>query len=586
MFKTIQRIIQWTGKYKKRLYLGVVCSFLASLMTAAPTMVAAYMLGKVIESYWAGTVIEADAIWKSAVAMIGFILLRFLFAYWKAVLQESIGSEVAAQQRIHLGNVLKRVSLGYFGENSIGDILAGITTELSALELHSMKMVDVVLNGYIHFFAVVLCLVFYSPLAAVFSIVGVVLSALALYGIHWKSRKNAPVSDKATQVMSGAAIEYIRGLSIVKSFGQEGASMRNMKEACHALKCTRIQVEKGFVPLNCLHLLSLKTASMGIVLICAWQTMQSDMTLSVFLMFLLFSFILFGSVENINDASHIFGVVNSAMDRLEALEHATFIDEDGKDIKISSYDIQFRDVSFGYDDRLILNDLNFVIPQKTTTAIVGPSGSGKTTLCHLIARFYDVNSGEILVGGRDVREFTCDSLLKNISMVFQNVYLFRDTIKNNIRFGNPNATEEEIISAAKAARCHEFIMKLPEGYDTIVGEGGSSLSGGEKQRISIARAMIKNAPIIILDEATASIDPENEHLIQEAISELTRGKTILIIAHRLATIEDADQILVIDHGTVAQKGTHEQLIKEVGTYQEFVKIREQAEGWSIVSLHS
>ena len=255
------------------------------------------------------------------------------------------------------------------------------------------------------------------------------------------------------------------------------------------------------------------------------------------------------------------------MNKLEALENVNYIDQDGTDIKPATYDIEFRDVSFGYDSRIVLHDLNFKIPQNSTTAIVGPSGSGKSTLCNLIARFYDVNSGTITIGGTDIRRFTCDSLLKNISMVFQNVYLFRDTIKNNIKFGSPDATDEQIIAAAKAARCHDFIMALPDGYDTVIGEGGSSLSGGEKQRISIARAMLKDAPIVILDEATASIDPENEHLIQEAISALTHGKTIITIAHRLATIENADQILVIDGGTVAQRGTHKELLQQEGTYK-------------------
>lgn len=305
------------------------------------------------------------------------------------------------------------------------------------------------------------------------------------------------------------------------------------------------------------------------------------MSLTFFLMFVLFSFVIFGSVESINDAAHTLGIVDSAMNKLNALGNVKYIDQNGKDISLTHYDIEFQNVSFGYDSRVVLHDLNFTIPQNTTTAIVGPSGSGKSTLCNLIARFYDVNEGTITIGGVDIRELTCDSLLKNISMVFQNVYLFRDTIRNNIKFGSPDATDEQIIAAAKAARCHDFIMALPDGYDTVVGEGGSSLSGGEKQRISIARAMLKNAPIVILDEATASIDPENEHLIQEAISELTHGKTIITIAHRLATIENADQILVIDGGTVAQKGTHKQLLNQKGTYQEFIKIREQAEGWRI-----
>lgn len=581
MFKTMKRIIRWAGRYKKRLYLGSVCSFFSSLATAIPTMVAAYALDKAIQAYWTNTAIEPALIWQTLWIIVGSIALNFLLSYARAVLQESIGTEVAAGQRIHLGDVLKRVPLGYFSQNSVGDILAGVTTELSVLELQGMKMVDAVINGYAKFIATVLCLIFFSPAAAAISVIGVVFSALALHGISRHSEKTAVVAHEAVENMSGAAIEYIRGLSIVKSFGQEGASTQSFRSANKALKDIRIGIEKGFTPFNCLHLFALKLASMGIVFICAWQAAQGQMSMAFFLMFVLFSFVMFGSVENINDAAHLLGVIDSAMDKLEALENAEYIDQDGTDIKPTSYDIEFKDVSFGYDDRMVLHDLNFTIPQNATTAIVGPSGGGKTTLCNLIARFYDVNSGTITLGGTDIRIFTCDSLLRNISMVFQNVYLFRDTIKNNIKFGSPDAADEQIIAAAKAARCHDFIMALPDGYDTVIGEGGSSLSGGEKQRISIARAMLKDAPIVILDEATASIDPENEHLIQEAISALTHGKTIVTIAHRLATIENVDQILVIDGGTVAQRGTHKELLEQEGTYKTFIKIREQAEGWRI-----
>lgn len=582
MFRSISRIIKWTGGYKRRLYLGVFFSFFISFATAGPTMVTAWALGQVIESWWAQLPLPEGVVLKAAAGIVFFILLRFLLSYWKAVFQESIGSEMAARQRLRLGDVLKRVSLGYFAENRIGDILAGLTTELSALELQSMKMVDAVLNGYVQLLAVVLCLAFFSPAAVLPAVLGTLLSALALAGIRRRSSETAPLSHRAVEDMSGAAIEYIRGLAIVKSFGQEGASSARFRNACRELKDINIRIEKGFVPYNCLHLLALKLASVGLVFICAWQTYSGTMGLSTFLMFILFSFIIFGNVENINDAAHVLAIVDAAMDKLEHLEQADFIDEDGSDIVPASCEIQFNHVSFRYDNREVLHDISLIIPPHTTTAIVGPSGSGKSTLCNLIVRFFDVNEGAVTVGGIDIRKFTCDSLLKNISMVFQNVYLFRDTIRNNIQFGNPEAGAEAVITAAKAARCHEFIMALPAGYDTMVGEGGASLSGGEKQRISIARAMLKDAPIIILDEATASIDPENEHLIQEALTELTRGKTIITIAHRLATIEHADQIIVMDNGEIAQKGKHEKLIKEEGIYQDFIKIREQAEGWRIL----
>ena len=274
MFKSMKRIIRWAGKYKGRLYLGSVCSFFSSLSTAIPTMAAAFALDKAIQAYWTNTAIDTVLIWQMLGIIIGSIVLNFLLSYLRAVLQESIGYEVAAGQRIHLGDVLKRVPLGYFSQNSVGDILAGVTTELSTLELQGMKMVDVIINGYAKFIAIVLCLIFFSPVAAVISIVGVALSALALQGISRHSEKTAATTHRAMEDMSGAAIEYIRGLSIVKSFGQEGASIENFRNASKDLKDIHIKVEKGFTPFNCLHLFALKLASLGIVFICAWQALQ------------------------------------------------------------------------------------------------------------------------------------------------------------------------------------------------------------------------------------------------------------------------------------------------------------------------
>ena len=292
------------------------------------------------------------------------------------------------------------------------------------------------------------------------------------------------------------------------------------------------------------------------------------------------SFMAFASAENLSSAFHVLHVIDHTLDKLDRLTGADFIDEDGKDLTSASHTIAFEDVSFAYDRRLVLQNVTCTFPENSFTAIVGPSGSGKTTMCSLIARFYDVDKGRITLGGEDLRKYTCDSILKQLSIVFQEVYLFHDTILDNIRFGKPDASMEEVVEAAKKARCHEFIMQLPDGYQTIVGEGGSTLSGGEKQRISIARAILKDAPIIILDEATSSVDPENEHLIQSAIRELVRGKTVIAIAHRLPTIEQADQILVLDRGRIVQAGTHQQLSRQEGIYREFVKIRERSEQWS------
>lgn len=582
MFHSIKRLLHWAGGYRKRLYLGCLCSFFSVWCTAIPIVIAAWTLGLVIADFRGENSLEWNIIWLSLFGIVISIFLRYIFSYWKAKLQESIGYEIAAEERLKIGNVLKRVSLGYFSKNSTGDILTAITGDLSSLELQGMKLIDAIVNGYINLLAIVIILLIVCPMAALTSLVGAILSALALNGISKKSRKNAPTKQISQERITDASLEYIHGLPIVKSFGQEGASIEEWKTACEKHKDINLKIMHGFVPNNCLHLLALKIASVLLILISGIFTIQGNLTISIFLLIAMFAFMIFGAVENMNDSVHMLGLIDTSMDKLENIENAEFIDEAGRDFSIASYNIDFTDVSFGYGEIEVLHNLSFQIPQNTTTAIVGPSGSGKSTICNLITRFYDVNSGSVKIGGHDVREFTCDSLLKNISMVFQNVYLFNDTIRNNIKFGKSDATEDEIIEAAKKACCHDFIMALPEGYDTMIGEGGSSLSGGEKQRISIARAILKNAPIILLDEATASIDPENEHLIQQAISELIQGKTIVTIAHRLATIENADQILVVDHGKIVQKGTHDQLIQQKGIYRSFINIRERAEGWSIV----
>lgn len=582
MFHSIKRLLHWAGGYRKRLYLGCLCSFFSVWCTAIPIVIAAWTLGLVIADFRGENSLEWNIIWLSLVGIVISIFLRYIFSYWKAKLQESIGYEIAAEERLKIGNVLKRVSLGYFSKNSTGDILTAITGDLSSLELQGMKLIDAIVNGYINLLAIVIILLIVCPMAALTSLVGAILSALALNGISKKSRKNAPTKQISQERITDASLEYIHGLPIVKSFGQEGASIEEWKTACEKHKNINLKIMHGFVPNNCLHLFALKIASVLLILISGIFTIQGNLTISIFLLIAMFAFMIFGAVENMNDSVHMLGLIDTSMDKLENIENAEFIDEAGRDFSIASYNIDFTDVSFGYGEIEVLHNLSFQIPQNTTTAIVGPSGSGKSTICNLITRFYDVNSGSVKIGGHDVREFTCDSLLKNISMVFQNVYLFNDTIRNNIKFGKSDATEDEIIEAAKKACCHDFIMALPEGYDTMIGEGGSSLSGGEKQRISIARAILKNAPIILLDEATASIDPENEHLIQQAISELIQGKTIVTIAHRLATIENADQILVVDHGKIVQKGTHDQLIQQKGIYRSFINIRERAEGWSIV----
>lgn len=582
MFQTLKRIIDWCGEFKGRLYAGFVFSFLSHLSAALPVMVAAYTIGLLLTAAQRGEPFDTRWALYSFCMIAGLVILRFFFDYMRSKFQEEISYELVAKDRLAIGDALKRVSLGYFQQNSTGNILNSITTGLNVLENMGIRMIDNFVGGYFNFLVVFLCLLCFSPVTALIALAGAAASFLFLLLVSRYSVKNAPVEAKAGQDLSEAVLEYVHGLPTVKSFGQGGVSMQAMKEAARENRDIRLKIEYGFTPANCGHLLMLKLASVALAGAACYLGFTGAMELSVMLMFVFFSFSIFASLEPVSDSAHVLGVIDTAMDQIDALKEGNFIDSDGRDIRLSKFDIAFEHVDFGYEaGRQILKDVSFYIPEKTTTAIVGPSGNGKSTICNLLARFYDVSNGSIRVGGHDVREFTCDSLLSNISMVFQNVYLFHDTIRNNICFGRPDATNEEMINAAKKARCHDFIMALPDGYDTMIGEGGGTLSGGEKQRISIARAILKDAPVIILDEATASMDPENEHLIQNAISELTKGKTIITIAHRLATIENADQILVVDDGRIVQKGTHDELIKQKGRYLDFIRIRERAEGWQI-----
>ena len=586
MFRTIMRIIRWCGDFRKRLYISFFFTFLSGLSAAAPAIYTGYIIGKVVQ-WRAGDFSVPSGLWLQSLGVIfATILLRFLLDYMKARFQETISYELVARDRLAIGTALKRVSLGYFQEKDTGTVLNSITTGLYTLENMGMRMIDTFVGGYLSFFCIFILLFVIHPFGALICLAGVLLSFFCLSLISRYSKRNTLIQTRVNEKLTRATVEYTRGLPVVKSFGMEGASFSAFRKACIEARKIALKIEWGFIPFNCLHLLALKAAGIVMIISVMGAGLSGNLSLPMVLVFSLLSLTVFNSLEPIADSAHILSVIDNAMDQIEALSPDNYIDEDGKVISLSGYDIHFEQVKFSYDKgnekRNVIKDVSFKAHEGTTTAIVGPSGSGKTTLCRLLARFYDVSGGRITLGGHNLKEFTCDSLLSNISMVFQNVYLFHDTVRANICFGTEQASEEEMIRAAKQARCHDFIMALPEGYDTVIGEGGSTLSGGEKQRISIARAILKNAPVVILDEATASLDPENEHLIQEALTELTVGKTVIVIAHRLATIENADQILVINDGHIVQKGTHRQLVGQEGLYQRFIKLRKQAEGWSIV----
>lgn len=453
MFKTVKRIIDWCGEFKGKLYLGFVMTFFSNIFAAMPLGLAAYTVGLLIQSQQEGAPFDASWIWKSVLLQVVLVFFRFLFDYFRARLQEPISYQLTARDRLAVGDALKRVSLGYFQQKSTGSILSSITTGLSTLEGMGIRMVDNFVGGYVNFLVIFIALAVCSPVTALIALGAAGLSLCCMLLISHYSRIHAPVEAQANRDMTGAVIEYARGLGVVKSFGKDSASMDAVTKAIADSRKIHLKIEWGYVPSNGLHLLALKCGSVGLAMAASLQCLRGTMDLPMMLMFVFFSFSIFASLEPISDSAHTLGVIDDAMDQLDALREENLIDADGKDVKLDRYDIAFHAVNFGYDSRQVLKNVSFTIPEKTSTAIIGPSGSGKTTICSLLARFYDPQSGSITVGGHNLKEFTCDSLLSNISMVFQNVYLFHDTIRANILFGKPDATEEEMIEAARKARC-------------------------------------------------------------------------------------------------------------------------------------
>ena len=507
-------------------------------------------------------------------------------------LRENITAKLA---RVPMGTILDTPSGQY--KTTIVDRVEGMESTFAHLipEMTANVLVPLVIAVYLFLLDWRMAL-----LSLVTLVVGLAVMSAGMknYPVKWEG------AVKAGKQMANAIVEYIGGIEVVKAFSQSAGSYKKYSDA--------VNYNANYY-VDWMHenqkTMSAYNAILPSVLICVLPCgfafwLSGSLELSTFLSIVIFSLGLIGPIiaaftftddlavlgTNVEEISQLLNAGNMAsllqmlaasMDTANSIDDTPVMDEKGADITPKSSEIVFNKVDFSYADRKILDQVSFTITEKTTTAIVGPSGAGKTTMCNLIARFWDVNAGKITIGGTDVRDFKLDSLMKNISMVFQSVYLFADTIENNIKFGCPDATHEQVVEAAKKACCHNFISALPDGYDTVIGEGGGTLSGGEKQRISIARAMLKDAPIIILDEATSSVDPENKDELQRAIEALTHDKTIIMIAHRLKTVRNADQILVLDNAHIVQRGTHAELIRQKGLYADFVSARQEAIGWKL-----
>lgn len=578
MLKIIRRVLRLSGNLSKRIWGSFICGFLESMFGLLP--IAAVFL--VLIELQNGQPITGQT-WGIVIGLIaGGLILRMIFKYLVYRLQSTAGFEFVARERIALGDRLRNVPMGFFHDNSVGDITATVTTDLNFLENYSMHILDKVTTGVLSMIVMAACILAFDWRIGLIFVAGILLS-FPIYS-HMQ-KKGKALSAKRQKIQSeavAATLEYVQGISVVKSFNMCDKNLSDIEDAYESNAAASYGVERVFTPLNMTYSMVFRISACMIMLCAGILAVGGDLSFANLAVILIASFTIFNPIEVMGQMTTMIRTMDAALDRVERIKQAKKIDENGRDIPLDSFDIGFEHVSFAYENgNPILKDVSFSIPQGSMTAIVGPSGGGKTTITRLIARFWDVQEGSITIGGHDVKEFTCDSLLKNMSMVFQNVYLFHDTIENNIKFGCPDATHEQVVEAAKKACCHDFISALPQGYDTVIGEGGSTLSGGEKQRISIARAMLKDAPIILLDEATASVDPENEVHLQQAISALVKNKTLIVIAHRLSTIRDADQILVVDNGKIVEKGVHAELIQQKGIYQKFWNIRQKARNWKL-----
>ncbi len=577
MLKILNKFFHFCGgKNQKKFYLSILLGVFMALFEALKIPAIVLMLDAVIK----GRVTTA-VIWQCFGICLMSVIGGFIVKYFNTMLQCEAGYDTAAGKRIQIAEHLRYLPMGYFNNNSMGYITSVTTNTMESLGDVATRVVMLTTQGVLTTLLIAVMLLFYDWRIGLTVLAGLLLFLLVNSRMQKKSETISPRKIAADSSLVEKLLDYIQGILEVRSYHLTSAQSRKLNAAIDENEDCNFALEKTFIPYMCLQNFVTRMTGVAMTLLSIWFYLQGSMDLIVCIAMMICSFIVYSSLESAGNYSALLRTVDVSVDKASEILELPPMDIEGTDLEPENYDIDVQDIVFSYDKRRIIDGITVHIPERTTTAIVGPSGGGKTTLCHLISRFWDVDAGCVKLGGTDVKEYSMDSLMKNFSFVFQNVYLFQDTVANNIRFGREDAPMEQVIDAAKKACCHDFIMALPDGYDTLIGEGGASLSGGEKQRISIARAMMKDSPVIILDEATANVDPENEKDLVDAIEALTREKTILMIAHRLKTVRSADQILVVDHGRIVQQGCHDSLMKEDGIYKRFVEARKLAAGWKL-----
>ena len=576
MLKIIFEVLRLSGKYRSGINLAFAISFVKSVLMKVPVIMSVILLENIYNKS-----LNTRLCINMALILLSALIIQYIAQNAADRLQSGTGYKICADYRLRLGEHLRRLPMGYFTEGNIGKISSVLSTDIVFIEENSMIVIADLMSYLFAAFIMIIFMFFFNVEVGITTLFASVI--IYIFGLKMK---NAAVNDSKlrqdqSEKLTDAVLEFVSGISIIKSYnilGESSEKLReNFKESCKK----SIDFEENFSSYSRNLVLLYAGATAAVFLIASRVYILGYISIVSYIGILLFTFDLFAPIRMFFQQVLRLTVMEACLNRMkEVLEEPEL--EDGGSLKFeadSDNEIEFKDVYFAYNKTEVLHGITFDIKKNTMTALVGPSGSGKSTIAALIARFWDIQSGQILVKGRNIKEVSLADLMDNISMVFQRVYLFRDTIYANIAMGRPDAGKEEVIEAAKRARCYDFIMELENGFDTVIEEGGASLSGGERQRISIARCILKNTPIIILDEATASVDADNESLIQEAISELCRGRTLIVIAHRLKTIKDADNILVIADGRIAEQGSHKELMEQEGIYNRFVKLRQNDKGW-------
>lgn len=574
MIKTVKRILLMAGDHCHKVTAGIGISLLYSIFSAMDLFAILYIAFSVDELTMQKIVVTVGIL---LVGLIGKIVCKYQIS--KRISGSSY--DVFYERRLEAGERLKKAPMGYYSEKNLGEIQMTLTTDMNALESSAMSVVENILGSLIYAAICTLVLLLFNWKIGLITLAGLAIGMILLNVIQNGAEKAMPMRFHAQEEMTERTLEFVQGNMVMRLFGTGQDGLNRVKEAFQKKQKADIHLENSAIwPIN-FYKYVFRLASCGVVLIAALLYVQQEMSFPICVMFLFAAFLVYSQMDGLASNIALLRIVDTSLEQVESVLHIPKMPGNEAVNKIQNYDIELQNISFGYDKRPIIQDVSLKIPERSVTAIVGPSGSGKTTLCNLIARFWDVQKGAILIGGKNVKDIEPDELMKLMSIAFQNVYLFHDTIENNIKFGRSDATHEAVVEAARRACCHDFIEKLPNAYQTVIGEGGSTLSGGEKQRISIARAILKDAPIVILDEATSSVDPENQHILLTAINELTKGKTLIIIAHRLSTIRNADQIVVLDGGRIVQQGTHKTLIQQDGVYRRFVQIRKTTFSWKL-----